>query len=128
FYDKFGQEVTNEFVDALNAVDTSYRAEFRELFSSHFGQLRAETDKLAVELRAETDKLAVALRSEMKQLEAGLKANVDIRIAGLEGRMDAFQEKATGDLKAMKSELVGWMVGLWFVSVALAILARAWTG
>jgi hypothetical protein len=104
-------------VDALNAVDTSYRAEFRELFSSHFGQLRAETDKLAVELR-----------SEMKQLEAGLKANVDIRIARLEGRMDAFQEKATGDLKAMKSELVGWMVGLWFVSVALAILARAWTG
>ena len=78
FYDTLGQEVANEFVDALNAVDSSYRSEFRELFSAHFGQLRAEMDKLAAELRA-----------EMKQLESRLDAKID----RLDLRMDAFQER-----------------------------------
>lgn len=100
-------------MDALNAVDQSYRAEFRDLFGAHFGQLRAEMDKLAVELRG-----------EMKQLESRLES----RIVRLEGRMDAFQEQMKGDLKAIKSELIGWMVGLWFVTAALGLLARLWTG
>ncbi len=112
FYGTFGQEVTNELVDTLNAVDISYRAEFRELFGAHFGQLRTEMDKLAVELRA-----------EMKQIESRFES----RFIQQDGRIAAFQEKLSGDLKSMKPELIGWMVGLSFVSVALGILTRAWT-
>lgn len=125
FYDTFGQEVTNELVDALNAVDTSYRAEFRELFSAHFGQLRAEMERLAAQLRGEMNQLGTELRGEMKQLELRLDARID----RLEGRMTAFEQKLSGDLKAMKSHLVAWMVGLWFATAGLAILARIfWEG
>jgi hypothetical protein len=41
FYDTLGDEVANELVDWLNAVDLSYRQEFRELFQAHFGTLDA---------------------------------------------------------------------------------------
>ena len=102
FYETVGQEVADEFVDALNAVDLSYRTEFRELFAAHFGQLRAETERLAVELRARID-----LQDE---------------------RIEKIRAQVNGDLKGMKSELIGWMVGLWFVSVALALLTRAFGG
>ena len=42
FYERLGDEVANELVDWLNAVDLSYRHEFRELFEAHFGRLEAE--------------------------------------------------------------------------------------
>ena len=41
FYEKLGDEVTNELVSWLNAVDDSYRQEFRELFEVNFGRVEA---------------------------------------------------------------------------------------
>ncbi len=53
FYDKLGDDVANELVDWFNAVDTSYRAEFRDLFEANFGQVRAEMAALRSELKSE---------------------------------------------------------------------------
>jgi len=55
FYDTFGQEATDELVDALNAVDQSYRSEFRELFEAHFGRLQAEMKQLETRMGAKLD-------------------------------------------------------------------------
>ncbi len=157
FYDTVGEEVTKEFVDAINAVDLSYRTEFRELFSAHFGSLRAEMGGLRTEWRGEMEGLRAEWRAEMEGLRAewraemeGLRAEwrsdterlraewrletasfegrLDARIAVLEGRMDSFQQRVIGDVKGMKSELVGWMIGLWFGSIAVALAIRAFGG
>ena len=53
FYEKLGDEVTEELVNWLNAVDSSYREEFRQLFEAHFGRLEARLAQQAAELRAE---------------------------------------------------------------------------
>jgi hypothetical protein len=57
---RLGKEVANEFVDSLNAVDASYRSEFRELFDTRFGGLEARMaafearmDAKLAELKAE---------------------------------------------------------------------------
>ena len=102
FYEWFGQENMDELMNMMSAMDEAYRHEFRDLFAANFGTVRAEM--------------------------SALRAEVESRLQRVEGRMDAFEQKVTGDLKGMKSELIGWMVGLWFVSVALAILTRAWSG
>ena len=86
FYEKFGDEVTNELVTWLNAVDESYRHEFRVLFSAHFGQLHAEMDTLAAVLRREMDKLAADLRGDMMKMESRLND----RIARMENRLLAW--------------------------------------
>ena len=53
FYEKLGDEVTNELVDWLNAVDQSYRQEFRDLFEANFSRLDARLAQQSAELRAE---------------------------------------------------------------------------
>ncbi len=53
FYDRLGLNVANEFVDALNAVDDSYRREFRELFDANFARLEARMAAKVAELKAE---------------------------------------------------------------------------
>ena len=72
FYDTLGDEVANELVTWLNAVDESYRTEFRELFAAHFGRLEAEFR--ALEQRLEADMRA-------------FEARVDARFDRFEARM-----------------------------------------
>ncbi len=53
FYQKLGDDVANELVEWLNAMDTSYRMEFRDLFDAHFARLDARLAQLAAEVRSE---------------------------------------------------------------------------
>ncbi|MGA2382670.1 MAG: hypothetical protein ABSG61_04470 [Gemmatimonadales bacterium] len=53
FYEKLGDEVADELVNWLNAVDLSYRQEFRELFEAHFGRFEARLGQQTAELRSE---------------------------------------------------------------------------
>lgn len=53
FYEKFGDDVTNELVEWFNQVDATYRSEFRDLFEVHFGRLDAKLGQGIAELRAE---------------------------------------------------------------------------
>ena len=82
----------------LNAVDTSYRQEFKDLFEANFGRVEAQMG----ELRAE-------VRHEMGEVRADL--------GRLESRMDA-------RLSELKSELLRWMFLFWVgtMGTVLAIL------
>ena len=82
----------------LNAVDTSYPQEFKELFEVNFGRVEARMD----ELRAE-------VRHEMGEVRADL--------GRLESRVDA-------KLSELKSELLRWMFLFWVgtMGTVLAIL------
>ena len=106
FYEKLGDEVTNELVTWLNAVDDSYRQEFRDLFDANFGQVRAEMAQLRGEmsqLRAEVRGEMTILRTEMSQLRSELRADVRARVGEAEKR------------------LMGWMFKLWVGQVAVTV-------
>ncbi len=72
FYDALGEDVANELVEWLNAVDTSYRQEFRELFETNFARVEAEMDRL---------------RSEMLGRMDALEARVDAKLEGLKSEL-----------------------------------------
>jgi hypothetical protein len=61
FYDKLGDEAANELVEWLNAMDTSYRQEFRELFDANFARLEARMDAFEARVDAKLE----ALKSEL---------------------------------------------------------------
>jgi len=42
FYEKFGDDITNELVDWFNRVDATYRTELRELNELNFGRFDAK--------------------------------------------------------------------------------------
>lgn len=96
FYEKLGDEVTNELVTWLNAVDDSYRQEFRDLFAANFGQVRAEMTQLRVEMRAEMTQL----RGDMGRMEARIDTKIE----------------------ALKSELLRWMFLFWVGTMGTVVL------
>jgi len=53
FYEKFGDQIAGELVDWMNQVDASYRAEFRDLFETHFSRFDAKLEQRIAETRAE---------------------------------------------------------------------------
>jgi hypothetical protein len=61
FYDKLGDDVADELVDWFNAVDLSYRQEFRELFEANFGRLEARLGQQMAEMRTEMGHLETRL-------------------------------------------------------------------
>lgn len=98
FYEKLGDEVANELVEWLNAVDAGYRSELRELFEANFGRVEARM---------------AAVEDRMVALEGRMVA----RIEALEARVDA-------KLEGLKSELLRWMFLFWVgtMGTVLAIL------
>jgi hypothetical protein len=52
FYEKFGQDVTNELVDWFNSVDATYRADLRELIELSFQRFDAKQAQRLAELES----------------------------------------------------------------------------
>ncbi|HEY6108192.1 MAG TPA: hypothetical protein VIV56_04730 [Gemmatimonadales bacterium] len=76
FYEKFGDDLTNELVDWLNQVDATYRTELRELNERNFARFEAKLEQRTSELRAD-------LQTGLARLEGGLLA----RFGQAEGRL-----------------------------------------
>lgn len=87
FYDKFGDELTNELVGLLNNVDTTYRTELRELNESNFARfdakLGAKLDAMEARFDARLDAMEARFDGKLARLEGGLLA----RIGMAEGRL-----------------------------------------
>ena len=98
FYQKLGEDVTNELVDWFNAVDATYQDDLRELNESNFARFDAKVGERLAELRAE-------LKVEMAQLES----TVTDRIA------------------RVKSDLLKWMFTFW-VSTLIGLGALFFRG
>jgi len=52
FFERFGQDVTNELVDWFNSVDATYRAELRELNELNFARFDAKLGERLAELES----------------------------------------------------------------------------
>ena len=52
FYEKFGEDITNELVNWFNAVDATYRAELRELNELNFARFDAKLGQRLAELES----------------------------------------------------------------------------
>lgn len=53
FYERFGDDVTNELVEWFNQVETSYRGELRELNELNWDRFKSELAAMRAETRAE---------------------------------------------------------------------------
>ena len=68
FYEHFGDELTNEFVDLINSMDTTYKSDVREMNELIFARFDAKLEQRVAELRTEI----VAMRGEMHAMRAEL--------------------------------------------------------
>ncbi|MFI5232705.1 MAG: hypothetical protein ACHQSE_09355 [Gemmatimonadales bacterium] len=76
FYERLGDELTNELVDWFNMVDTTYRSELREYNELNFSRFDSG-------MRKEFAELGVDLARRF----AALEARIDARFTAFEARL-----------------------------------------
>jgi hypothetical protein len=99
FYEKFGEDVTNELVNWFNAVDATYRGNLRELNEANFARFDAKMGERLAELKAE-------LQLKLAEVKVELQTQIVQGLAGVETR------------------LVRWLFRFW-IPTALGIVATA---
>jgi hypothetical protein len=65
FYQKFGHELVDEMVSWFNQVDTTYKADLRELNDANFARFEAKLEQRLAEVK-----------SDLRQDIAGLRADL----------------------------------------------------
>jgi chromosome segregation ATPase len=108
FYEALGDEVANELVTWLNAVDESYRAEFRELFAANFGRLEAEIRALNQRLST----LEVRFEALAAQTRA-FEARMESRFAALESRVTTLETSIGARFDRFEARMLRWMLVFW---------------
>ena len=91
FYEKSGDDLTNELVNWLNQVDATYRSDLRELNEVNFARFDAKLEQRAAQLDA-----------KIEQRIAEVKATLGVLESRLEARMSAFEAR-----------IIRWMFLFW---------------
>ena len=97
FYERFGDDLTDELVNCLNAIEGSYRAELRDLFDAQFGRFEEKLERRLAETTA-------ALQAEIAVVKAEVVA-VKTALGGVNDRLG----------------MLRWSFAVW-VPVTLAVI------
>ncbi len=65
FYERFGDDLTNELVEWFNQVDATYRTDLRELNELNFARFDAKIEQRLAELRGELQGQMAALETRL---------------------------------------------------------------
>ena len=72
FYEKFGEDVTNELVNWFNAVDATYRADLRELNELNFARFDAKLEQRLAQSDAKLEARWHQLDARLAELKSEL--------------------------------------------------------
>lgn len=146
FYEALGDDVANELVDWFNMVDSTYRADLRELNQLNFARFDAKVEQRFVEFEARVEKRLDQFEERMSQRFVEMDqrfaerlaerfAEVDSRFASVEGRFTSIEERfasvdrrfAESDAKLeqrlgeLRADLIKWMFIFW-ATTSLSVL------
>ena len=125
FYERFGDDLTNELVEWFNQVDTTYRSEFRDLFDVNFARFDAKLEQRIAELRAELHtglgELRAELRTELGELRAELHTELGELRGDLTGKVVGLRAELESKLSAFETRIVRWMFLFWVGTVGTLI-------
>jgi hypothetical protein len=114
FYQRFGDELTNELVDWFNAVDATYRSDLRDLNEINFARFDAKLEQRFAQFESKVDQRFALTDARIDALKVDLEAKMGQRFSEQ-------RETLTGQLSAFESRMTRWMVGLW-TSTMLAMV------
>jgi hypothetical protein len=139
FYDRFGDDIANEFVNWFNDVDATYRASLIQLndtnfvrFDAKLEQRLAEQDSRIEKRFAESDakwekRFAESdAKWEKRFAESDVKwekrftesdVKLEKRFADIDRRFAESDVKLERGLAGLRSGMLTWMVGLWLTSM-----------
>ena len=102
FYDKLGDDIANELVEWFNAVDATYRSDFREMNELNFARFDAKVEQRWVELDAKITRRMLEFEAKFEQRLAELRADMQIGLGQVRAEMrEGFAQLETRLTKRM---------------------------
>jgi hypothetical protein len=101
FYETFGDQVTNELVNAFNQVDATYRSDLKEMNESNFARFDAKMDARFAQFDARMDARFTKMDARFSQYDVRF-AQFDVKFAEL--RVDLQR----GFVAQSRFMLLGW--------------------
>ena len=83
FYEKFGDDITNELVEWFNTVDATYKSDLRELNELNFARFDAKLEQRLATLDAEWQGRWTQLDAKLEQRLAELRVELVKELAGV---------------------------------------------
>ncbi len=104
FYETFGDEIANELVEWFNAVDSTYRADLREMNELNFSRFDAKLEQRLADSDARWERRISALDSKWERQMAELDAK-------WERRLEEFRrlDESKTEFRELKADLIKWM-------------------
>jgi hypothetical protein len=102
FYEKFGDDLTNELVDWFNKVDTTYRTELRELNELNFERFDAKLEQRLAQLDA-----------KWAGRWTDLDAKIERRITDVKAALPPLESSLQACMAALEARLIKWMFLFW---------------
>lgn len=142
FYETFGDDLTTELVDYLNAVEAGYRSELRDLFEAHFGRFDAKLEQRSTGLDAKLERRFAELEAKVEREIGGLDGKLEREIAGLDAKLEQriaevrreiaelrgeLRAEFHKDIGSVKADLIKWNFAFW-VPVALGLIGLYFKG
>jgi hypothetical protein len=120
FYEKLGEDVTNELVEWFNQVDATYHSNLRELNESNFARFDAKLDQRIAQLGATFEQRLAQLDVRIAEVAAELRREIAITRGELRAELHR-------ELGAAKAELIKWAFVFW-VPTALGVIGLYFKG
>ncbi len=104
FYEKLGDDVTNELVAWLNAVDAEFRNELRDANDRNWDRLRAELETLSARLTGEFRGGLAELRTELRTGLAEGQKSLGVAQAGFKASLADFRTETNTSIADFRTE------------------------
>lgn len=112
FYEKLGDDVTNELVEWFNLVDATYRSDLRELNELNFARFDAKLEQRWAQLDAKLEQRVAELDSKIEQRVAELRAEMQVGFKAVDGKLEQLETRLTRRLFAFWIAQAATTVGL----------------
>ena len=128
FYERLGEQVTNELVAWFNDVDATYRTDLRELNELNFARFDAKLEQRIAQVEAKIEQRFAQFEVKIEQRLAQFEVKFEQRLAQFEVKfeqrlawLDAKWEKRFAQLDAKietraaatETRLLHWMFAFW---------------
>ena len=124
FYEALGEDVANEMVDWFNAVDTTYKADLRDLIEVQAQRFDAKLEQRLAETRADMRTELHAGFADLRTEIGQVRAEMGVGFAQVRTEMASGSAVLRTEMANLRAELIKWMFLFWLGTVAAAIFAR----
>ena len=124
FYETFGDDIANEFVDWFNQVDLTYRTDLERVNELNFARFDAKVEQRFAESDAKLERRLAESELRWEKRFTEFETRVEGRLAEFGRELANLDARLDRRMSSLETRLIRWVVALWLATAlgALSLL------